>query len=103
MLICTIRQEDPMPWWNKFHVFIPLLTSCAVVLSLARSFPGGVMRALVWQDRGPLDLNTLIPTGSPWYLTAASSINNAGQITGSGTINGEMHAFLATPTHPRGR
>jgi len=72
------------------------------VVGLAIS-PGGVMRALVWQDRGPLDLNTLIPTGSPWYLTAASSINNAGQITGSGTINGEMHAFLATPTHPRGR
>src|SRR5207237_6086177 len=37
MLICTIHQEDPMRWWNKFHVLIPLLTSCAVVLSSARS------------------------------------------------------------------
>src|SRR5881409_2775461 len=37
MLICTIHQEDPMRWWDKFQVLIPLLTSCAVVLSAARS------------------------------------------------------------------
>jgi probable HAF family extracellular repeat protein len=43
------------------------------------------------------DLNTLIPAGSPWYLLQALSINDAGEIAGYGTINGETHAFLAKP------
>jgi probable HAF family extracellular repeat protein len=57
----------------------------------------GNMRAVLWQNSGPIDLNTLIPAGSPWYLQAASSINDAGQIVGWGTINGNTHAFLAIP------
>ena len=61
------------------------------------SFPGplGGGRAIVWVDKVPVDLNTLIPAGSPWYLQFASSINDAGEIVGWGTINGEVHAFLA--------
>jgi len=43
------------------------------------------------------DLNTLIPAGSPWYLQQATSINDAGEIAGYGTINGNVHAFLAKP------
>ena len=54
-------------------------------------------RALVWQGRTPVDMNTLIPANSPWYLTAADSIDDFGQVVGVGMIHGEMHAFLATP------
>jgi probable HAF family extracellular repeat protein len=43
------------------------------------------------------DLNTLILSDSPWYLLEATSINDAGEIVGWGTINGNVHAFLATP------
>lgn len=32
-----------------------------------------------------------------WVLGAAIGINNEGEITGYGTINGENHAFLLTP------
>ena len=56
-------------------------------------------RALVWQNNLPVDLNTLIPAGSPWYLQNACALNDAGQIAGQGLINGEVHAFLATPIH----
>ncbi len=56
----------------------------------------GKFRALIWRDKVPVDLNTLIPAGN-WNLLAADSINNAGQIAGYGSINGEVHAFLATP------
>ena len=38
-----------------------------------------------------------------WYLLQAESINEAGQIGGYGTINGEIHAFLATPIAARPR
>ena len=57
------------------------------------------MRALIWQNNRPVDLNTLIPAHSPWYLQSTSAINNAGEITGWGLINGEVHAFLLTPKH----
>ena len=54
-------------------------------------------RAFLWQNKVITDLNTLIPAGSPWYLQAAYSINDAGEIVGQGTINGELHGFVASP------
>ena len=57
------------------------------------------MRALLWENGVMTDLNTLIPAGSPWYLQSTATINNAGEITGQGLINGEVHAFLLTPRH----
>jgi probable HAF family extracellular repeat protein len=55
--------------------------------------------AFLWQHDAMVDLNDLIPADSPWNLQAAESINDAGQITGYGVINGYTHAFLATPCH----
>jgi probable HAF family extracellular repeat protein len=56
------------------------------------------MRALVWKQGMPVDLNSLLPADSSWYLLSASSINEAGQIVGWG-INGDgdLHAYLASP------
>ena len=44
------------------------------------------------------DLNTVIPATSGWQLLQAVSINDRGQIVGSG-INaaGQTHGFLLTP------
>ena len=55
--------------------------------------------AFLWKDGVMVDLNDLIPKGSPWMLQYASAINDSGQIAGVGLINGETHAFLATPRH----
>jgi probable HAF family extracellular repeat protein len=55
------------------------------------------MRAILVHDKKLYDLNTLIPANSGWALQSASSINDVGEITGWGTINGNTHAFLATP------
>jgi probable HAF family extracellular repeat protein len=65
--------------------------------------PDGTQRALVWVDDVPMDLNAFIPKDSGWYLQAAESLNDAGQIVGQGTIHGETHAFLATPIGNDGR
>jgi hypothetical protein len=43
------------------------------------------------------DLNALIDPSLGWQLLAGYGINNAGQITGSGIVNGQSHAFLLTP------
>lgn len=48
---------------------------------------------------GPMqDLNSLIPAHSGWLLTDAAGINDSGQVAGTGTIGGQTHAFLLTPT-----
>lgn len=47
-----------------------------------------------------VDLNSLIPPLSGWELTNGIAINDAGQITGFGTLNGKTHAFLLTPIAP---
>jgi probable HAF family extracellular repeat protein len=72
--------------------------------------------ALIWQNPGWVDLNTLIPADSPWYLEAAQSVNDAGEITGFATLKSAcsggagamawvnnqgdcpvIHAFVAIP------
>jgi probable HAF family extracellular repeat protein len=60
--------------------------------------PLGTCRAVAYRNHTWTDLNDLAP-GSPMYLLSASSINDAGQIAGTGlvTSSGEVHAFLATP------
>jgi len=58
----------------------------------------GGQRAIIWNGTTAFDLNTMLgatPTG--WVLSQAYGINNSGQITGMGTINGQTHAFLMTP------
>jgi probable HAF family extracellular repeat protein len=56
--------------------------------------------ALVWTSaHHGQNLNKLIPPNSGWALTAAYAINTSGQIAASGTINGETHAALLTPTN----
>src|SRR5262249_4223365 len=51
--------------------------------------------AFVWEAGVMIDLNNLLPPGSHWTLTDAGSAN-AGQIAGTGQLNGQQHAFLYT-------
>ena len=46
------------------------------------------------------DLNTLLPPKSRWVLREARSINNKGQIVGTGTLHGKERSFLLTPQQP---
>jgi probable HAF family extracellular repeat protein len=53
----------------------------------------------LWQNGKMTDLNDLLEGDSPWQLLFAQSINDSGEISGQGVINGELHAFLARPVH----
>lgn len=54
--------------------------------------------AAVWNpNQGWRNLNDTIPEDSGWDLQAPRGINDAGQIVGSGLLNGRRHAFLLTP------
>jgi probable HAF family extracellular repeat protein len=59
------------------------------------------LRPFLWENGVMKDLNTLIPANSGWFLDSAHSINENGQIVGQGIINGQNHAFLATPIAQR--
>jgi probable HAF family extracellular repeat protein len=58
----------------------------------------GSSHAFVRLNNGMRDLNNLIPANSGWELIEARDINNNGRIVGYGTVNGENHAFVLTPT-----
>jgi probable HAF family extracellular repeat protein len=57
----------------------------------------GVGRAFIYRRGSMADLNSFLPPGSGWFLSAAYSINDAGQIAGVGQIKGQSHGFLMTP------
>jgi probable HAF family extracellular repeat protein len=59
--------------------------------------PQRATAAVLWHDGEIFDLNDLIPADSDWYLTSAFGINDAGQIAGTGYLNGEQRGFVLTP------
>jgi probable HAF family extracellular repeat protein len=57
-------------------------------------------RAFLWEKGVMTDLNTRIAGHSSLYLMTGCSINSRGEITGLGmTSTGQIHTYLATPTH----
>jgi probable HAF family extracellular repeat protein len=63
-------------------------------------FINETLRAFVHAGGSMQDLNTLVPTVAGRVLRSAEDVNDAGQIVATGTINGEDHGFLLTPTKP---
>ncbi len=57
---------------------------------------GGV-RAFLWRDGEMLDLRGFLPRATPWSMTAASGINDAGVIVGTGLYQGRSLAFVMRP------
>jgi len=53
--------------------------------------------AMLWQNGTPTALSTVIPAGTGWNLLTARGINDAGLIAGTGSINGQYHAYLLSP------
>ena len=52
--------------------------------------------AFVWdQTSGMQDLNGLVAADG-WVLTSAAAVNNAGDIVGTGLLNGQPHGYLLT-------
>jgi uncharacterized protein (TIGR03437 family) len=60
-------------------------------------YAASTSHAMVYTNGTMYDLNRQLVNGSGWLLTAASGINNAGQIVGTGVIQEQQHAFLLTP------
>ena len=64
---------------------------------------GGTLHPFLWQSGTMTDLNTLLPPNSGWVLQSASLINDASQVVGMGTYQGNSSWYLLSlPTahHP---
>jgi len=59
--------------------------------------PASKYHAFIYSGGKIYNLNNQLVNGSGWQLSFATQINNAGQIVGTGLINGAQHAFLLTP------
>jgi len=59
----------------------------------------GTYVAFRWRQGHFVDLNTLLPANSGWYLQSASDIDDDGVIVGEGYLNGEPRAFAMTPVN----
>jgi uncharacterized protein (TIGR03437 family) len=69
-------------------------------LQLAAYFGGSsgtTYTAFIYSGGKMYNLNSQLTNGTGWQLSFANQINNAGQIVGTGLINGNQHAFLLTP------
>jgi probable HAF family extracellular repeat protein len=59
--------------------------------------------AIIYRNGALTDLNDLIDPDSGWTLESAAAINDAGQITGIGIVDGEEHAFVLQPPRISGK
>lgn len=61
-------------------------------------------RAVLWEDGSIFDLNALIASGASLYLQCVETINDRGEIAGTGVDgSGDQHAYLLIPcdeNHP---
>jgi probable HAF family extracellular repeat protein len=86
---------------HKFSTAIAINNSGQIVgFSSPSFFSSEGERAFVFTGGVMQDLNNLIPSNSGWTLSRATSINDAGQIVGTGFLNGQLRAFMLTPTQP---
>jgi len=98
-------ESRPMVEITPPKGFPAAIAPCCKVINDRREIVGfmldsnGDSRAFLWKDGVMVDLNDLISKDSPWTLQSAAGINDSGQIAGQGLIDGQVHAFLATPCH----
>lgn len=62
----------------------------------------GVLSAFVYREGATFELQSLIDPSLGWDLRSATDINDRGQITGYGFINGRQSAYLLTPISSTG-
>lgn len=68
--------------------------SDVVVGSSLTATDNATFHAFIYQSGIMTDLNSLITPNSGWMLNEALAINNAGQIVGYGTLNGQQTGFI---------
>lgn len=85
---------------TNYHSVAMDINDVGLVVGNSQRVAGSAAVATLWENDLAIDLNTLIPAGSGWNLLSAEGINDAGDIAGYGTFNGQTRAFLLTIPEP---
>jgi probable HAF family extracellular repeat protein len=95
----VMKDLGTLPGFTNFYA--TAINSAGQVVGTAENLQGGAITAssaFIWLNGVMTDLNTLIPPDSGWVLSSAASVNDAGQITGGGTLNGTPgQGYILTP------
>jgi uncharacterized membrane protein len=103
------KRKRPFRWINGSLSELPLVDeeACAAAAINSKNqivggcqLATGLSAACLWTESGVVNLNDLVPAGSGWHLVSADDINDRGEITGTGYIATEMHAFFLSPRMP---
>ncbi|MEQ8963705.1 MAG: PEP-CTERM sorting domain-containing protein, partial [Coleofasciculus sp. C2-GNP5-27] len=73
------------------------LNNSAHVVGYAYVLDSSRIAPFLWENGVMIDLNSLIPADSGWELFIANDINDVGQITGIGLMNGTARPVLLNP------
>ena len=68
------------------------------VVGLSYLSDNSTMQAFLYSNDVMIDLDSLLPVGSGWDISAAYGINNAGDILAVGSLNGQDYAVALDPT-----
>ncbi|HMO27216.1 MAG TPA: hypothetical protein PKB10_13215, partial [Tepidisphaeraceae bacterium] len=85
---------------TNYHSVANDINDDGLIVGKSERVLGSAAVATLWENGVPIDLNTLIAPGSGWMLRSAEGINDAGDIVGFGTFNGQTRAFLLTVPEP---
>jgi probable HAF family extracellular repeat protein len=102
-----VSGHDAFRWKNGVMTDLGNLgrTSSAAAINSSGQIVGAsridstTVHAFLWENGGPMvDLNSLVPSGSPLTLTEAWYINDLSEIAGWGQLaSGAIHAVLLVP------
>jgi uncharacterized membrane protein len=74
------------------------INSEGLIVGQSFSCDFSTVRAVVWDKKGPQDLNNLVNPGSSLQLTEPKMINDSGQIVALGLLpNGDLHSVVLMP------
>ncbi len=93
----------PLPTFGGYHNAALDVNNSGQVVGWADTRGGFSQTAVLWENGVPMDLNDLAETGHKPHLVWATSINDAGHITGltrTSRGNSDQHGFILIPNSP---
>lgn len=93
-----VNQGSP-----EYEQPVVALNNAGTVVGYSYDYSQSVHKSFVWENGALLDLAALLPENSGWTNLHATSVNDAGQIAGAGTRNGQLYPFLYKDTDGDGK